>query len=211
MDSQTSVSKDTGSGQFSLDHTQKRHFEQNGYLKLENCFSREAAACLTADIWTRLDMSPTDKSTWSKPRIHMTSRRSFRTADFAPKAWRAICEILGGADRVHPESQCWRDSFIVNLGTPSEKAQDKEVHLGRDLWDWHVDGNYFTHFLDSPEQALLVIPLFTDIRPGGGGTILCPPAIADVAKYLVRSQSCFKLSSRRLLTLIGYRGIIRKV
>lgn len=40
------------------------------------------------------------------------------------------------------------------------------------------------HYLDSPEQALLVIPLFTDIVPNGGGTIICPEAIPKIANYL---------------------------
>ena len=30
------------------------------------------------------------------------------------------------------------------------------------------------HFLDSPEQALLVIPIYSDIKPEGGGTYICP-------------------------------------
>lgn len=40
------------------------------------------------------------------------------------------------------------------------------------------------HYLDSPEQALLVIPLWSDIVPNGGGTIICPAGIPIVAKYL---------------------------
>lgn len=40
------------------------------------------------------------------------------------------------------------------------------------------------HYLDSPEQALLVIPLWSDIVPSGGGTIICPAGIPVVAKHL---------------------------
>ena len=40
------------------------------------------------------------------------------------------------------------------------------------------------HYLDSPEQALLVLPLWTDIVEGGGGTLICPRAIETVAKHL---------------------------
>jgi hypothetical protein len=47
-----------------------------------------------------------------------------------------------------------------------------------------VDGDFFVHYLDSPEQALLVIPLWTDIVPGGGGTMICPKAIPHVARHL---------------------------
>jgi hypothetical protein len=47
------------------------------------------------------------------------------------------------------------------------------------------DGDFFRHFLDSPEQALLVIPLFADIQPRGGGTYIAPDGIPKVAKYLL--------------------------
>ena len=54
--------------------------------------------------------------------------------------------------------------------------------------NWHVDGNFFWHFLDSREQALLVVPLFSDVMPMGGGTILCEDGIQRVARHLVRAS-----------------------
>lgn len=48
----------------------------------------------------------------------------------------------------------------------------------------NIRQDFFVHYLDSPEQGLLVIPLFTDINPGGGGTMICPAAIPKMAKYL---------------------------
>jgi hypothetical protein len=54
-----------------------------------------------------------------------------------------------------------------------------------ELDGWHVDGDFFIHFLDSPEQGLLVIPLFTDIQDRAGGTMVCSDAIKVMARYLV--------------------------
>lgn len=42
----------------------------------------------------------------------------------------------------------------------------------------------FVHYLDSPEQGLLIIPLFTDIPPQGGGTMLYPAGMRAVARHL---------------------------
>jgi hypothetical protein len=53
------------------------------------------------------------------------------------------------------------------------------------LDNWHNDGDFFVHFLDSPEQALLVIPLWSDIEPKGGGTAVCVDGIKYIAKHLV--------------------------
>ncbi|RYP64012.1 hypothetical protein DL771_008983 [Monosporascus sp. 5C6A] len=165
-----------------LTEAEKEFFLTNGYLKLSNCFTQEQADDMTKGVWTRLGMSPTDKDTWTQERTHMPSHRSFDAATFAPRAWAAICELCGGEDRVDPRSREWRDSLIVNLGTP--EAERRGPTPPKDLDEWHADGDFFVHYLDSPEQALLVIPLFTDIAPGGGGTMLCPDAIPKVAQHL---------------------------
>lgn len=172
-----------------LTDDQKSHFLQHGYLHLSSCFTAAQAANFTSTIWTRLGFSPTDKSTWTRERTHMPAQTSVRVSDFAPKAWAVICELLGGEERVAEWSNTWKDSFIVNLGSPewagtSVKGNEKE------LGGWHVDGDFFVHFLDSPEQALLVIPIFTDIDEDGGGTMVAPEGIRKIARHLVGIDLC---------------------
>ncbi|KAK0709111.1 hypothetical protein B0T26DRAFT_813939 [Lasiosphaeria miniovina] len=113
----------------------------------------------------------TDKSTWTRLRTNMPFHFTFDASEFAPRAWAAICELSGGEERVTPHSKIWKDSLIVNLGLV--EAVGKPVH-----------GDFFVHYLDSPEQGLLVTPLFTDIAPDAGGTVICPGAIPKMAKYL---------------------------
>jgi hypothetical protein len=50
---------------------------------------------------------------------------------------------------------------------------------------WHIDSDFFVHFLDNREQAPLVIPLFTDIAEHAGGTMICQDAIPAAARHLV--------------------------
>ena len=38
--------------------------------------------------------------------------------------------------------------------------------------------------MDSPEQGLLVVPIFTEILPSGGGTLIAPQAIDIIARRL---------------------------
>lgn len=153
-----------------------------GYLKVPKAFTREKAEEFTHDVWVRLGMDPHDKSTWTKNRINMPHHRTELVQTFAPAAWAAICELLGGEDRVDPINATWNDGLIVNLGTP-EMLTEQTPHP-RDLDNWHVDGDFFRHMLDSPEQALLVIPIFSDIKPRGGGTFIAPDGIGHVARYL---------------------------
>ncbi|KAL4801202.1 hypothetical protein BDV18DRAFT_155176 [Aspergillus unguis] len=170
---------------YALTEEQKAHFLKHGFVRIPNCFTAEKAAQWTADVWIRLGYSPTDKSTWTKERINMPHHRSEPARIFAPKAWAAICELCGGEDRisVSDEFANWRDSLIVNLGTEDYEGEENWPDP-RDLDNWHVDGDFFWHYLDSPEQALLVIPLFSDIKPKGGGTMICPQGIDLIAKHL---------------------------
>lgn len=113
----------------------------------------------------------------------MPSHSHHLVETFAPKAWSVICQLLGGADRISPWMRHWSDAFIVNLGLPSFNPDD-DLDL-RGLKDWHNDGDFFVHFLDSPEQALLVIPLWSEIVPKGGGTVICTDGIKHIARHLV--------------------------
>ena len=70
----------------------------------------------------------------------------------------------------------------MNLGTPELEGAPPRGPL--ELDNWHVDGDFFVHYLDSPEQALLVIPLYSDIKPGGGATWIATDGIDMIAHYL---------------------------
>ncbi|TFK41320.1 hypothetical protein BDQ12DRAFT_647253 [Crucibulum laeve] len=166
-----------------LSPEQVDHFLQHGYIVIKDAFTKEKAAEWTDSVWVRLGLDPNDKSTWSKERIHMPWHRREKVATFAPKAWAAMKDLLGGEERIDEEAASWGDSFIVNLGTDAlEKV--KQPLAPQDLDNWHVDGDFFVHFLDSPEQALLVIPIYSDIKPRGGGTMISPDGIGLIANYL---------------------------
>ncbi|KAH6713948.1 hypothetical protein BKA61DRAFT_643748 [Leptodontidium sp. MPI-SDFR-AT-0119] len=172
------------SSSFALTEAQKAQFLDHGFVKISQCFTRAQAADFTSTIWTRLGMDPNDKSTWTNEKTNMSWHRHIAVSEFAPKAWAAMCELLGGEERISdsPEFRGWSDGFIVNLGKEGYSPDD-ELDL-RALDNWHNDGDFFVHFLDSPEQALLVIPLWSDIESKGGGTAVCGEGIKHIAKHL---------------------------
>ena len=51
---------------------------------------------------------------------------------------------------------------------------------------WHKDGSYFRHFLDSREQAQLIVLLWSDVAARGGGTFIAPDSVPVVARYLAQ-------------------------
>ncbi|KAI0692356.1 hypothetical protein C8T65DRAFT_669751 [Cerioporus squamosus] len=165
-----------------LDPGQREHFLQYGWLKIPNAVKEEYLKAFTENVWIRLGYDPEDKSTWTSEKIHMPRHREVPTKDFMPRAWGAMCELLGGEDRVDPTLfESCGDSLIVNLG--SEHWIDKVIEP-KDLGNWHIDGDWFTHFLDSGEQGLTVIVLFNDIKPRAGGTYIAPDGIKNVVQWL---------------------------
>jgi len=106
--------------------------------RISGAFTKDQADSITGNVWTRLGMSPADKATWTEQRINMPSHFEFDASEFAPRAWAAICELCGGQDRIKmPWSKMWKDSLIVNLGTPEGEGRSVHPHQ---LYGWHVDG-----------------------------------------------------------------------
>jgi hypothetical protein len=93
-----------------------------------------------------------------------------------------MCELLGGQDRIHKSGHSLMDSFIINLGS---KEGEGKVVPPKELTNWHCDGDFFVHFLDSPEQALLVIPCWSDVESNGGATWISNEGIPKIGKMLV--------------------------
>jgi len=156
------------------------HFIQKGYVKIPGAFSRETAETWSADCFTRLGYDPDDKSTWAEPRIHMGGDKRIEVKEFAPRVYAAICDLLGGEERLEQPCQ-WSDHFIVNLGL---RADETWQPAGPDTPGWHKDGDFFRHFLNSPEQGLLVFVNWTDVVHHGGPTYIATDSVPVIAKFL---------------------------
>ena len=76
----------------------------------------------------------------------------------------------------------WGNAFIANYGFGRKQAWQSPAER---VEGWHKDGDFFLHFLDSPEQALLTIIVFSDIGPKGGGTFIAPDSIKHVAEFML--------------------------
>ena len=165
-----------------LTDEQVETFLNRGFARVEGAIDPEKVAAWSAQTFARLGYDPTDKATWEKPRIHMPSHNHVEVKDIAPAAWGAICDLLGGDERV--KQPCvWGDGFIVNLGSPEDDRVWEPPTA--DAPGWHKDGDFFKHFLDSPEQGLLTIILWSDVLPQGGSTFVACDSVPVVARYLM--------------------------
>jgi hypothetical protein len=64
----------------------------------------------------------------------MPIHKYFPAASIAPKAWSAIGQLLGGESQINDSVSNWKDSFIVNVGTP--QGAGKYIKP-QELKGWH--------------------------------------------------------------------------
>jgi hypothetical protein len=167
------------------------HFLDHGWLLVPDAINRAYIGRWMADLWDRVGYDPHDESTWHTEYLHLPRHREVRAEEFAPKAWDAVCDLVGGEDRLDEVRERWHgDQFICNFGNADRMRQptadgqlDPEQEPKRvperpqDRTTWHIDNDWFRQFLDSSGVALTIVHCFTDILPDGGGTILAEDAI----------------------------------
>jgi ectoine hydroxylase-related dioxygenase (phytanoyl-CoA dioxygenase family) len=177
-----------------LNDEQIRSFLDNGYLVVRDCVDLDVAAHWVEQAYGRLGYRRDDPGTWAKDIVWMDHHNRLPVREVAPRAWDVILDVVGGEERLEPqvmgiESQHfstinsfeWSDSFIVNFRRGADKPWEPPSAGSP---GWHKDGSYFRHFLDSREQALLPIVLWSDMRHQGGGTFIAPDSVRVVARFL---------------------------
>ncbi|MDE0038565.1 MAG: hypothetical protein OXU77_13585 [Gammaproteobacteria bacterium] len=182
-----------------LTRAEAAHFVEHGYVVIKAAFPREMADVVCESAWTELEaeyrIERTDPHTWkgvSMGRGRMQgyvrtqgSGARFPLKTHAPRAFAAQADVVGGADRLAESGDglCWRDAVIGNFRVPNGPAWQPPAPRQP---GWHKDGHHFRHFINSPEQGLLTVPIYTDILPRSGGTFIARDSIAPVARLLAR-------------------------
>lgn len=151
-------------------------FVRHGFVHLRNAVDLSPGSRLQALFETTLRREglSTDGRLTVPPGV--TSLRPTRVADLAdvaPVLWTAVCTLLGGAGRINRPVRL-SNALICNFRT----ARLSE--------SWHVDGDFFVHHPDSPEQALLLFVLWSDVGEGEGATLAAPAATAGILRHLAR-------------------------
>jgi hypothetical protein len=163
-----------------LTSEQAEHFVERGFVTIRGAFSVADARQRLDGAWPRFGYDRDDPGSWAEKRIHLSSRSRVDARVFAPAAWQAAIELTGGEGRARLP-WLWGDGFIANLGIGHDRPwQPPSPAAG----GWHKDGDFFRHFLDSPEQGLLTLVLWTDMLHRGGGTFVAADSVPVVARFL---------------------------
>ncbi|WP_336517686.1 hypothetical protein [Pollutibacter soli] len=166
-------------------------FIHDGYVKIENAFSKDFAAEARRILWKATGCDPDDPSTWTKPviRLGYFTEKPFQVAANSPKLIEAY-DQLTGAGRWIPRDSV--GSFPVRFPS-DEDPRDSGWHIdasfpGDDPQDYM---NYRVNIF-SRGRGLLMLFLFSDVGH-------------DDAPTKMRNGS--HLQAARLLELYGETGL----
>jgi|GEM_PF-494321 len=86
-----------------LNEEQVQSFLNHGYLVVKDCFEPAFAKQWTDQAFTRLGYDPEDATTWEKEIIWMDHANQLPVSEISPKAWGALCDVIGGEDRIETQ------------------------------------------------------------------------------------------------------------
>lgn len=175
-----------------LSATQVEQFMECGFTQLAEAFPHKQALAAQDFLWERVaERGPRrdDPSTWTQPMVHI--KEAYNDPVFQGCATErladAIEDLVGvgrWATRGRPTGWGW---WPVNFALGADQPWD--VPTG----GWHWDGQHFRHFVDAPNQGLLLLCLFSEIRPHGGGTVVAEGSHRLVADFLHRHPDGLEL------------------
>ncbi|QGW83865.1 phytanoyl-CoA dioxygenase family protein [Variovorax paradoxus] len=157
-------------------------FIRDGFLRIDNAFSRELAEEARTILWRDTGCNPDDPSTWTKPvvRLGMYPQRPFVEAANTPLLHDAF-NLLVGPGRWQPCRSM--GTFPVRFPSaedPGDAGWHIDVSFGLespDFMSWRAN-------MRSKGRALLMLFLFSDVGEDDAPTRIRAGSHADIARVL---------------------------
>lgn len=158
------------------------HFLEYGFVVVRGAIPKDVCDAAVEEAFERCGYDRQNPDTWVEKKIHLGGSRWTEVKDIAPRAWAATCQLLGGEERVK-QPYNFSNAYIMNLGVGADEPHRAP---SPDCPGWHKDGDFFRHFLDSPEQGLLTIVAWSDVIEQGGATYIATDSVPIVARHLAK-------------------------
>lgn len=158
-------------------------FIELGYVKLRQAFAPERALDAQEFLWNKLagrGIRKEDRATWTKPLVHIKEAYNgpvFEACE-TDRLDDAVEDLVGeGRWRTRDQEANW-GWWPVNFSVGAGAAWDVPAE------GWHWDGMHFRHTVDAPDQGLLLLCIFSEVAPRGGGTLVAEGSHRSVARFL---------------------------
>jgi hypothetical protein len=176
-----------------LSPAQVEQFIECGYVPLRQAFACQDALAVQDAIWERLaerGIHRSDPATWTEPVVHIKENYSGPVfeACMTPRFADAIEDLVGpGRWRYRGVPYGW-GWWPVNFSRGADQPWTVPTK------GWHWDGGHFRHTLNSPEQGVLALCIFSEIGSRGGATLFAEGSHHLVARFLSQQTEGLELT-----------------
>ena len=156
-------------------------FLEKGMVIVENALSAEFCEQVVERRLSETGVDESAPETWPRGWQNMPATKAFALEEVAPSAAAALFELVGPPQRLTFHDL--PDNLIINFPDDPEgwwappQKNAPNAH-------WHKDGDWFRHFLDSPEQGMLGIIFWRDVAERQGPTYVLSDSVPAVARLL---------------------------
>lgn len=174
----------------------RAEFLDHGFVAVDDALDAGFCEAVVQRGFARLGMDESDPTTWPPGRTHLGPDQHWSLADVAPRAQGVLDELVEPCRVGYGGIQ---DNLILNVPLAGEDWWGPDEALGHPE-GWHKDGDWFRHFLDSPEQGLLVIVFWRTVVERQGPTCVATDSIVPVACHLAERPEGLDPSEMRVVT-----------
>ena len=158
-------------------------FIADGFIKIENAFSRDLAELCRDELWAEMGLSPDAPETWIRPVVRVASKASapFIEAANTPLLHKTYDQLVGDGRWLAPRGL---GTFPIRFPRPESAGDDGwhvDVSFGLDAADfmeWRVN-------VKSQGRALLMLFLLSDVGPNDAPTRIRKGSHATIARSLL--------------------------
>ncbi|WIV49977.1 phytanoyl-CoA dioxygenase family protein [Marivivens sp. LCG002] len=173
----------SNSQEIGLTPHQVETFINDGFVRVEDAFSRTLAQDCRNELWADMRLSPDRPETWTEPvvRVGWKSTPSFVAAANTPRLHAAYDALVGDGRWLAPQGL---GTFPIRF--PSRKSAEDD--------GWHIDVSFGTENPDFMEwranvissgRSLLMLFLLSDVGPEDAPTLLRKGSHATIARELL--------------------------
>jgi hypothetical protein len=157
-------------------------FIRDGFVRLDNAFSRQTAEQACQILWQATGCDPNDRSTWTRPviRLDQFGQAPFREAVTAPVLHRAFDQLVGRGRWLPRDSLGTFPIRFPSAAAPGDDGWHIDVSFGvetPDFMEWRAN-------VSSRGRALLMLFLFSDVERDDAPTRIRVGSHIDIARQL---------------------------
>ncbi|MGJ3243253.1 MAG: phytanoyl-CoA dioxygenase family protein [Opitutales bacterium] len=155
-----------------LDTPSEEQFKQDGYVLVPHAFDPGLSEPVCRFFFDEWGVDPADRNTWQTGKTLI--QKSLELPElYTDRVTGALDDLVGEGRYPLPTGT----GYILG-SLPGFREKPWGIDGG------HMDGAHFHHHIHSREQALILLFLFTDVDPEGGGTWIAPGSHHVTARAL---------------------------